>query len=52
MINKILRLRLKEKVLRFMKENKVVSIASIVFVTFSGINIFLIYNFVQVLEKF
>ena len=39
------------RVWKMMKENKILSIASIVFVTFAGINSLLIYNFVQVLER-
>lgn len=38
------------KLWRKMKENKILSLALIVFMTFSIINTLLIYNFVQVLR--
>ena len=38
------------KLWRKMKENKILSLALIVFMTFSIINTLLIYNFVQVLQ--
>lgn len=38
------------KIWRMIKENKILSLALIVFVTFSIINTLLIYNFVQVLH--
>ena len=39
------------KIWKTMKENKILSMALIIFITFAGINSLLIYNFVQVLEK-
>ncbi len=39
------------KLWRRMKENKILSLAIIVFMTFSIINTLLIYNFVQVLQS-
>ena len=49
MMKKKSNLKLGRKIWEFVKNNKILSIASIVFVTFSGINILLIYTFVQVL---
>ena len=39
------------RVWKMIKENKILSMALIVFITFAGINSLLIYNFVQVLER-
>lgn len=43
--------RVNSKIWKIMKENKILSMALTVFITFAGINSLLIYNFVQVLEK-
>ena len=39
------------KLWRIVKQNKILSIALIVFITFSIINTLLVYNFVQILQK-
>ena len=38
-----------KEIWKFIKNNKILSIAGVVFITFSGINILLIYTFIQVL---
>ena len=43
--------KIKNKILNIVKHNKILTFASLVFVLFSGINIYLIYNFVQVLSS-
>lgn len=50
MIKRLLKLKLWMKILSFVKKNKIVSMAFAIFIAFSGINLFLIYSFVQVLE--
>ena len=39
------------KMWRIIKENKILSLALIIFITFSIINSLLVYNFVQVLQN-
>ena len=43
--------KIRKKILNFIKQNKILTIASIVFIIASGVNTYLIYNFVQVLEN-
>ena len=51
MMKKLLKLKFGRKAINVMKKNKILTFASILFITFSGINLFLVYAFVQVLEK-
>ena len=49
MMRKIKKLKLRRKIWDMIKQNKLLTFASTLFIIFSGINIMLIYSFVQVL---
>lgn len=50
MMKKVMNLKLGKRLWKVMKENKILSIASIVFLSFLCIDLILVYNFVQVLK--